>query len=1392
MSKFDDVALPDDEGSALERILAKVVQKCHEAQIKTRELGVMFRNLRVVGLDASTSYQPTFSSVFNPLKILGWIQNSRHPPVRDIIKGLEGVVRPGEMLLVLGRPGSGCTTLLKTLANSHEEYNKVEGELFYDSISPQDLKDRFRGDVQYCSEEDVHFSTLNVDETLDFAAKSRTPNKRFGHTRAEYRKAITDVLITVFGLNHARKTRVGDAVIRGISGGEKKRVSIAEVLATRSCVTAWDNSTRGLDASTALEFVSALRIATNTFNLTSILSLYQAGESLYKQFDKVCVLYEGRMAYFGPADQTKKYFMDMGYEPANRQTTADFLVSVTNPMARIPRPGVASIPRTAAEFAAYFNQSELGGANKADIDSYHAKFVGKPERVVAYTKSAQEEHAKGFRKTSPYMISILMQVRAVMRRRLQILKGNLLLTCLSIVFYVFQALIVGSIFLMMPETTSAFYSRGGVIFFALLAAALSTMAEIPALYEQRPIVLKHKKAALYHPFVEALASTLVDVPITLATFVVFGIIIYFMAGLQRSASQFFIFLLFLCTLAIAVKAYFRGLAAACKSPATAQGIAGLSIFVMALYTGYTIPQPTMIGALRWITYINPFRYGFEALMSNEFRTIKGVCSNLVPQGPGYENVPLANQVCTTVGALPGETIVDGARFAQLSFGYSFSNTWMNFGIIIAFGVAFFFGLLFFTEFMASTRTETAVILFRQGSKPMALKPFGSSDEEAVKHGDRNTFQVAENFKPETDHSARKDIFSWQHIDYTVPISHSQELQLLADVSGYVTPGKLTALMGESGAGKTTLLNVLAQRVTTGVVTGDMFVNGQAIPRDFRSQTGYCQQLDVHLPSATVREALLFSAKLRQPPSVPIAEKEAYVEECLRMCDLEAYAEASVGSVTVELQKRVTIAIELAAKPKLLLFLDEPTSGLDSQSAWSIVSFLKSLANLGQAVLCTIHQPSAELFQAFDKLLLLRKGGETVYFGDLGHKAATLIDYFERNGSRTCQADENPAEFMLEIIGAGAAASSERNWHEVWHASQQAVQLQQELDTIHQEGRTRPPVQATYGSEVSTSWFYQVVQLLKRDTDAHWRDPTYLLAKLVLNAIAGLFIGFTFFHSKDSQQGTQNKLFAIFMATILSVPLTNQLQVPYLAMRSIYEIRERPSRTYTWTALLTSQILAELPWNMLGFTIFFLCWYWTVGFESSRAGYTYLLLAIVFPMYFTTAGQAVASMAPTAEVGGLIFAFLFSFVVLCNGVLQPYHALGWWQWMNRVSPHTYIIESLFGQAVGRQPITCSPVEFVTITPPSGQSCGQYMGPYMSSAGGYLTNPDATSSCHFCSVRTTDELIQRSFQMSYDHHWRNLGLIMAFTFFNIFCIFSLTYIFRIRTKSLLSSLRRRRTT
>ncbi|XP_006455063.1 hypothetical protein AGABI2DRAFT_121012 [Agaricus bisporus var. bisporus H97] len=1414
-----------------ERAVRTYLRKKDEAEIKTRQLGVLFQDLGVVGLGASASYQMTLGSIFNPLNLIRSIQSIRHPHLRNILTNFEGVVRPGEMLLVLGRPGSGCTTLLKMLANRRSEYHAVTGQVHYDSFSPSEIDKHFRGDVQYCPEDDILFPTLTVDETIRFAAKTRAPQPRIQEmTRKEYTRLITDVYLTIFGLKHAKNTLVGDAAIRGVSGGEKKRVSISETLATRSLITSWDNSTRGLDASTALEFARALRIATDLVRVSTIVSIYQAGESLYEMFDKVCVIYEGRMAYYGPASEARQYFIDMGYQPANRQTTPDFLVSVTDPDERTERRFGTSeesireerripIPRTADEFAEYYENSEIRQQNLHDMEDYRRAYVDKEELAIQYRESSKAEHARHAR------TKVMSSLHSYAKTKLEVqtlesishfdtdasadcdapsntdIEGKLLLANIDD-----SAVIIGTTFVRLTDATSGYFSRGGVLFFSVFAPSLFSMAEIPSLFAQRPIVLRHNQAAMYHPMVEALAMTLVDIPFTVITITVFAIIIYFVAGLQTSAWQFFTYYVFLVTIGLTMKAFFRALAAAFPGAAPAQAVAGVVILALSLYTGFQIPRPQMIGALKWITWINPVFYAFSSLMANEFRTLNGQCSSLVPSGPGYEGISLINQVCPIVGAEAGQSTVSGERYVSESFGYEFGQIWRNYAILCAWGIFFVFCLLVFTEYNTRASRSTPVVQFVNRSKdkdsngPLAeaeASAAPSDPEKRVGSHRQHRGDMAREKAPEHEETTlvakegkvkepllknpppMTNTFTWQNLNYVISVGGGNRQKLLDDVSGFVSPGKLTALMGESGAGKTTLLNVLAERVDTGVITGDRFFNGHPLPSDFQAQTGYCQQMDTHEPTSSVREALRFSARLRQPSSVPVSEKDAYADRVLDMCGLGPFADAAIGSLGVEQKKRTTIGVELAAKPSLLLFLDEPTSGLDSQSAWAIVSFLRQLADTGQAILCTIHQPSAELFSAFDRLLLLRKGGQTVYFGDIGEDASSVISYFEGEGGRVCKPGENPAEYILEVIGAGATAVADRDWHEAWLNSHEHEQLEDDINRIHTEGRKRPPVERSFHGSYATPWIFQAQILTRRQYASYWRDPSYLLSKLMLNTIGGLFIGFTFFKSGTSIQQNQDKLFAIFMGTVLSAPLGGQVHVPYINTRDIYEIRERPSRMYHWSALTTAQLLCEIPWNIIGASIFFVCWYWTVGFATSRAAFTYFVYGVQFPLFWTTLALTVASASPNAEIAGLLYSFFFTFVLTFNGVLQPYRQLGWWRWMYHLSPYTYLISALLGQSVGRMDINCSPTELVSVDPPSGQQCGAFFQEFIRLSGGYITNPTALNSCLYCSARTTDEWMGPNFNIRYENHWRDFGIFWAYIVFNLLSVYLFTYLLRVQS-------------
>ncbi|KKK21251.1 hypothetical protein AOCH_004898 [Aspergillus ochraceoroseus] len=1001
-----------------------------------REAGVAFRNLSIHGYGSATDYQ---KDVFNSVLQIGALARAVMGNGKQkihILRDFAGLVKSGEMLVVLGRPGSGCSTFLKTLAGEMNGiYMDPESELNYQGIPAKQMRKQFRGEAIYTAETDVHFPQLSVGDTLKFAALARCPRNRFpGVTREQYAVHMRDVVMAMLGLSHTINTRVGNDFVRGVSGGERKRVSIAEATLSASPLQCWDNSTRGLDSANALEFCRTLNLMTKYAGSTVAVAIYQASQSAYDVFDKVTVLYEGRQIYFGPTDEAKQFFIDMGFECPERQTTADFLTSLTSPAERIVRKGYeGSVPQTPDEFAAAWKSSAAYAQLMRDLDEYHQEFPLGGESVGKFIESRKAMQAKNMRIGSPYTVSLYEQVKLCMIRGFQRLQGDASLTLSQLIGNFIMALIIGSVFYNLDETTGSFYSRGALLFFAVLLNAFSSALEILTLYAQRPIVEKQARYAMYHPFAEAIASMLCDMPYKILNAITFNLTLYFMTNLRREPGAFFVFLLFSFVTTLTMSMLFRTIAASSRTLSQALVPAAILILGLIIYTGFTIPTRNMLGWSRWMNYINPIAYGFESLMVNEFEGRTFPCSDLewIPSGTGYNAVSRANQICAVVGATAGNELVRGSDYLHESFHYYESHKWRNLGIMFGFMFFLLSTYLAGTEYISEAKSKGEVLLFRRGQAPPA-----SDDEEthsAVTAGEK----VDQSGQGEANIQRQEAIFQWKDICYDIKIK-GEPRRILDNVDGWVKPGTCTALMGVSGAGKTTLLDVLATRVTMGVVTGEMLVDGRPRDQAFQRKTGYVQQQDLHLHTTTVREALRFSALLRQPASVSRQEKLDYVEEVIKLLGMEAYADAVVGvpgeGLNVEQRKRLTIGVELAAKPQLLLFLDEPTSGLDSQTSWSILDLIDTLTKHGQAILCTIHQPSAMLFQRFDRLLFLAKGGRTVYFGEIGEKSSTLSDYFERNGAPKLHPEANPAEWMLEVIGAAPGSHSDIDWPAVWRDS----------------------------------------------------------------------------------------------------------------------------------------------------------------------------------------------------------------------------------------------------------------------------------------------------------------------------------------------------------------------
>ena len=391
----------------------------------------------------------------------------------------------------------------------------------------------FKGEIVYNQEVDKHFPHLTVGETLEFAAAARTPHNRVRDvSRDTFIKHMTKVVMTVFGLSHTRNTKVGNDYIRGVSGGERKRVSIAEMALAGSPIACWDNSTRGLDAATALEFTKALRISSNVAGMTNVVAIYQASQAIFDTFDKVIVLYEGRQIFFGPIAMAKPYFEAMGWNCPPRQTTGDFLTSVTNPQERKARQGFDQIvPRTPDEFEAHWHRSQEFVAVMNEITDHEALRPIRGQAVQNLRESHKAMQANHLRPGSPYVISIPMQIKICTTRAYHRLINDKVSTVTTIVGQIVMALIVGSVFYGTRNSTGSFFAKGATLFFAILLNALISITEINSLYDQRPIVEKHASYAFYHPWTEAMAGVVSDIPVKFMRAVCFNIILYFLAGL---------------------------------------------------------------------------------------------------------------------------------------------------------------------------------------------------------------------------------------------------------------------------------------------------------------------------------------------------------------------------------------------------------------------------------------------------------------------------------------------------------------------------------------------------------------------------------------------------------------------------------------------------------------------------------------------------------------------------------------------------------------------------------------------------------------------------------------------------------------------------------------------
>lgn len=771
--------------------------------------------------------------------------------------------------------------------------------------------------------------------------------------------------------------------------------------------------------------------------------------------------------------------------------------------------------------------------------------------------AARDEKRRGARKTSVYTIPFHVQVWALMKRQFLLKWGDKFSLAVSWMTSMVIAIILGTVFLNLPQTTAGAFTRGGILFLSLLFNFFQALSELAGTMVGRGIVNKHKAYAFHRPSALWIAQILVDVLFAAARIFVFSAIVYFMCGLVRDAGAFLAFWIITVLSYLSAVLFFRTVGCLCPDFDYALKFASVAITLFVLTSGYLIPYQSQGKWLSWIFHINGFGLGFSSLMMNEFKRVIFTCGPeaLVPSGPAYGD--LDHQTCTLPGARPGSDQIAGSDYISLSFSYNPDHMSRNIGILAVLIAGFLASNVFLSEYFTYGAGGKMVTYYaRESSELKGLNQALADRREnrrRKKHGAAGATGPGQDSSSSSLNINSRAILTWEDLVYEVPVPGGQ-LRLLKNIYGYVKPGQLTALMGASGAGKTTLLDVLASRKNIGVVAGDVLVDGRPKGSAFQRGTSYAEQLDVHVPTQTVREALRFSACLRQPFDVSVEEKNAYVEEVIALLEMESIADAIIGApasgLAVEERKRVTIGVELAAKPELLLFLDEPTSGLDSQSAFNIVRFLKKLAAAGQAILCTIHQPNASLFENFDRLLLLQRGGECVYFGDIGTDSQTLLAYFAEHGAH-CPPNANVAEWMLDAIGAGQVPPiGDRDWADIWRTSREFANAKADIRRMKDEriadAGSEAPAQEQ--SQYATPLSYQIALVVKRMNVQFWRTPNYGFTRLFNHVVLALLTGLVFLNLDDSRASLQYRVFVMFHATVLPTLILAQVEPMYDMVR----------------------------------------------------------------------------------------------------------------------------------------------------------------------------------------------------------------------------------------------------
>ncbi|GMF18776.1 unnamed protein product [Phytophthora fragariaefolia] len=782
------------------------------------QMEVRCKNMSIVAKvpvvkQTSSTATSELPSVYNSVKhVVRKLTASRHFTQRQILNRVDAVFEPGTVTLFLGQPGSGKSSLMKALSGQFPMTKSVavDGDITYNGRSWKELLPKLPQLAAYVPQTDSHFPSLSVQETLESAhaccteevASRRgkellsqgTPeqNEAALRTAESLYKNYPDVIVEQLGLQACRDTVIGNALKRGVSGGERRRVTMAETEFGMKYATFMDEVTNGLDSAATFDIVCTQRDIAKKLHKTVVMALLQPAPEVFELFDKVLLLNDGEVMYYGAREQVVSYFESLGFVCPPNRDVADFLMDLGTDQQHqyeVAKTGTYSLttPRLASEFADVFRQSVI-----------HRNVI---QALEAPWSSGQLSDAEQHLDKMPqFRQSLWASAVTLTRRHLIISIRNTAFIRVRAFMVIIMGLVYGSTFYNFDPTNAQVGL--GVLCQTTMFLALGQASQMPVFVASRDIFYKHRRANFYRSLSFGIGSLAALFPTAATESVVFGTLVYWMCGFVTEAGYYLLFLLCMILTNLALCAWFFTLTAMSPNLNIAKPMSTFSITFYVVFAGFVVPKNQLPNFLAWIYWINPVSWCLRTLAVSQYRSPKfDVC---IYGGEDY---------CAQYNMTMGE-------YSLSLYDVPSDKSWVWMGVLyLIFAIVFFIitGSFILEHRRYDIPEPTVIVVACVGEDQRNDDLLKQQHEGSSSYVEVVTPRATSNAPPPQDSTTEMVVvvlqekrtrfipvtLAFKDLWYSVPLPHQkhESIDLLRGISGYALPGTMTALMGSSGAGK---------------------------------------------------------------------------------------------------------------------------------------------------------------------------------------------------------------------------------------------------------------------------------------------------------------------------------------------------------------------------------------------------------------------------------------------------------------------------------------------------------------------------------------------------------------------------------------------------------------